>query len=48
MAFLDDNYNGVWDEGEQPLSDVTLELTKASVEKDLGNVVTGPDGAVPL
>jgi protocatechuate 3,4-dioxygenase beta subunit len=45
VAFMDDNYNGVWDEGEQLLSDVTLELTKAAVEKDLGVVVTGQDGA---
>lgn len=45
VAFLDDNYSGVWDEGEQLLSDVTLELTKAAVEKDLGVVVTGSDGA---
>jgi protocatechuate 3,4-dioxygenase beta subunit len=45
VAFLDSNYNGVFDEGEQLLNDVTLELTKAGVAKDLGMVVTGPDGA---
>ncbi len=45
VAFLDSNYNGIRDDGEQLLSDVTLELTKVGATKGLGIVMTGPDGA---
>ncbi len=45
VAFLDANYNGVWDEGEQLLEGMKMELSKAVPAKDLGTVVTGPDGA---
>ena len=45
VAFLDSNYNGIRDDGEQLLSDVTLELTKVGATKGLGIVMTGLDGA---
>ncbi len=45
VAFLDSNYNGIWDDGEQLLSGVTLELTRSANAKALGSIVTGQEGA---
>ena len=44
IAFLDTNYNGVYDEGEPPYAGVTLEVIKNSNEKSMGKAVTGDDG----
>ncbi len=44
IAFLDTNYNGVYDEGEPPYAGVTLEVIKNTNEKSMGKVVTGDDG----
>lgn len=44
IAFLDTNYNGLYDEGEPPYAGVTLEVIKNSNEKSMGKVVTGDDG----
>lgn len=44
IAFLDTNYNGVFDEGEPPYAGVTLEVIKNSNSKSMGKVVTGEDG----
>ena len=44
IAFLDSNYNGVYDEGEPPYRGVTLELVKNSNDRSMGKVVTGEDG----
>ncbi len=43
VAFLDADYNGVWDAGEQPLPGVTVELSTAA-NKTLGSVTTDDDG----
>ncbi len=45
VAFLDANYNGLKDDGEELLSGVILELTKSNLAKELGSVVTGQDGS---
>jgi protocatechuate 3,4-dioxygenase beta subunit len=44
IAFLDLNYNGIYDEGEPPYVGVTLEVIKNSNEKSMGKLVTGEDG----
>lgn len=44
IAFLDENYNGVYDEGEPPYAGVTLEVIKNSNDKSMGKAVTGEDG----
>ena len=44
IAFLDVNYNGVYDQGEPPYAGVTLEAIKNSNDKSMGKVVTGEDG----
>ncbi|MDD3214022.1 MAG: SdrD B-like domain-containing protein, partial [Eubacteriales bacterium] len=44
IAFLDTNYNGVYNEGEPPYAGVTLEVIKNSNSKSMGKVVTGEDG----
>jgi protocatechuate 3,4-dioxygenase beta subunit len=45
IAFLDTNYNGVYDEGEPPYEGVTLEIIKNNTDKSEGKVVTGADGS---
>jgi protocatechuate 3,4-dioxygenase beta subunit len=45
IAFLDTNYNGVYDEGEPAYEGVTVEVIKNSNDKSMGKVVTGADGA---
>ncbi len=45
VAFLDENYNGVFDSGEQLLDGVTLELTRTGSSKALKSIATGSDGA---
>ncbi len=45
IAFLDENYNGVYDEGEKGYKNVTLELIKASNSKSMGKTVTDENGA---
>lgn len=44
IAFLDSNYNGVYDEGEPPYAGVTVELVKNSNDHSMGKVVTDKDG----
>lgn len=44
IAFLDMNYNGVYDEGEPPYEGVTVEVIRNSNDKSIGKVVTGEDG----
>ena len=44
LAFLDTNYNGVYDEGEPAYAGVTLELVKNSNDRSIGKTVTGEDG----
>ncbi len=44
IAFLDTNYNGLYDEGEPPYAGVTLEVIKNSNQKSMGKAVTGEDG----
>ena len=44
IAFLDANYNGVYDEGEPPYAGVTVEVVKNSNDRSTGKVVTGEDG----
>jgi len=44
IAFLDTNYNGVYDEGEPPYAGVTVEVIKNSNDTSMGKVVTGEDG----
>ncbi|MCE5344071.1 MAG: carboxypeptidase regulatory-like domain-containing protein [Eubacteriales bacterium] len=45
IAFMDTNYNGVYDEGEPPYEGVTIEVIKNSSDKSMGKVVTGADGS---
>ncbi len=45
MAFLDENYNGVYDEGEPGYAGVTLEAIKLSNNDSAGKAVSGEDGA---
>ncbi|HNW86246.1 MAG TPA: SdrD B-like domain-containing protein [Candidatus Limiplasma sp.] len=45
IAFLDSNYNGLYDEGEPPYAGVTLEVVKNSNDRSMGKVVTGEDGS---
>ncbi len=44
VAFLDQNYNGVYDQGEPPYAGVTVELIKNSNDVSMGKVVTSADG----
>ncbi|MEA4999708.1 MAG: SdrD B-like domain-containing protein [Candidatus Limiplasma sp.] len=44
LAFLDANYNGIYDEGEPPYANVTLELIRNSNEKSMGKAVTDDTG----
>lgn len=43
-AYLDANYNGLMDEGEEPLDQVTLELTKYANNAVLGRAITDRNG----
>ena len=45
IAYLDANFNGVWDEGEQLLGGVALELIRKAGEKSLAAYTTGDDGS---
>ncbi len=44
LAYLDSNYNGVFDNGEPAYAGVTLELVKNSNDRSMGKIVTGDDG----
>lgn len=44
IAFLDTNYNGVYDEGEPPYAGVTVEVIKNTNSRSMGKAVTGADG----
>ncbi len=43
-AFLDNNYNGIYDQGEPGYPGVTLEIIKASNSKSMGKTVTDQNG----
>ena len=43
IAFMDENYNGEWNEGEQLLSGAMVELS-TTAGKTIGSTVTGEDG----
>lgn len=43
-AFLDINYNGLWDEGEPPYEGVTVEIIKVSNEESYGKMKTDKNG----
>lgn len=45
IAFLDGNYNGIFDEGEEVLPGVSIELTKYANGVSLGTVITDSHGA---
>lgn len=47
-AFLDVDYDGVWDEGEPGFAGVSIEVTKFSNGDHMGKVVTGEDGTFRL
>lgn len=47
-AFLDTNYNGLYDEGEPGYEGVTLEAIKLSNSESLGKTVTDKDGSFTL
>ena len=44
IAFMDANHNGLYDEGEEPLSGVKIEVSKAYADKPISTVTTGKDG----
>lgn len=48
VAFMDSNYNGVYDEGEPGYAGVTVEAIKLSNSESFGKVVTGEDGAFAI
>ena len=45
VCFLDENYNGVYDEGEQPLPGVELRLARQSNNVLLQSAISGEDGS---
>lgn len=47
-AFLDENYNGIYDEGEPGYAGVTVEAIKISNSESLGKTVTAEDGSFTL
>ena len=47
-AFLDANYNGLYDEGEKPLAGVKVTATKQLKEEEVAVTVTGEDGTYVL
>ncbi len=48
VAFLDENYNGLYDEGEPGYAGVTVEAIKISNSESLGKTVTAEDGSFTL
>lgn len=44
VAFVDENYNGAWDEGEAPLPGVTAFLMRQANGNELSNVTTDASG----
>ena len=46
QCFLDANYNGLFDEGEQPLAGVTAEVLKQSNDGSVAQKVSGEDGLI--
>jgi len=44
LAFLDLNYNGNYDEGEPPYTDVTVSVIRNASDRVMGKMVTGEDG----
>ena len=47
-CFLDENYNGVWDEGEKPLPGVKLQAIKQIQNDVVAETVSGEDGTYSL
>ena len=43
-AFKDYNYNGIFDEGDQPMAGVKLTVYRGNTGNDYGTVTTGQDG----
>lgn len=48
VAFLDENYNGLYDEGEPGYAGVTVEAIKISNSDSMGKTVSGSDGSFKL
>ena len=44
ICFLDANYNGLYDEGEQPMSGVKVNVIKQAKEEGVATVYSGTDG----
>ena len=48
LCYLDENYNGVWDEGELPMAGVKMVAIKQSKDEEIATQISGEDGRFSL